>query len=153
MEGFTEVTSTNLSVSTRNDFENSIMDKRVLFLFMGLYIISHYIVHGYKAVGTHQSLDHLNSLSTEVDYGACYIHHPFLLYLVQNTVNSDECSCSPYTSTVTNWIIIFSLCSIHIQTCSGRWLVPWISCGVSSLSCGRPEVMWHSQALHGQARQ
>ena len=66
MEGFTEVTSTNLSVSTRSGFENSIMDKHILFLFMD-YTSFHTIVHGYKAVGTHQSLDHLHSLSTEAD--------------------------------------------------------------------------------------
>ena len=38
-------------------------------------------------------------------------------------------------------------------TCSEQSLDLCPACNVSSVSCGRPEVMWHSQALHGQARQ
>ena len=49
---------------------------------------------------THEALDHLHSLCSEVDDDTSYIHHLLLLQLVQNTVNGYQSTSPTNTSTV-----------------------------------------------------
>ena len=53
----------------------------------------------YEASFTHRSLDHLHALVSHCCYHSWHIHYTLSLYLLQDGVNSYECSCATYTST------------------------------------------------------
>ena len=55
--------------------------------------------HINNVIDTHWVLDHFHSLVTELLDNASNIHHSLLLYLIQSTVDGDQCSSPTYTST------------------------------------------------------
>ena len=100
------------------------------------------------------SLDHFHSSFSDLGDGSRDVHHLFFLYLLQDVVNDNECTCATHTSAaeqedvmfIGNDLIIFFTCSVL------PW-VPWRGGAEPSLSCGRLRWMWHSLVLHDQARQ
>ena len=45
------------------------------------------------------SLDHLHSLLSDLGDGSWDVHHLLFLYLLQNIVNHNKCTCATHTST------------------------------------------------------
>ena len=48
---------------------------------------------------THVSLNHLHSPLSDLGDGSWDVHHLFFLYLLQNVVNHNKCTCTTHTST------------------------------------------------------
>ena len=120
-----EIAYISLSVSTCQDLQNGIVDEHILFLYSSE-IAQHFVscrvrnnrplrnrlVYNWCVVAqwevltehyvffTHEALDHLHSLCSEVDDDTSYIHHLLLLQLVQNTVNGYQSTSPTNTSTV-----------------------------------------------------
>ena len=64
---------------------------------------------------THMSLDHLHSSLSDLGDGSWDIYHILFLYLLQNVVNGNKCTCATHTSTERG-IAFVNLFHIHSHT-------------------------------------
>ena len=105
------------------------------------------------------SLDHFHSSLSDLGDGSWDVHHLLFVYLLQDVVDHNKCTCATHTSTaqvVQKQIVYHMLHMISIPmylTCSVLPWVPWRGGAEPSLSCGRLRWAWHSLVLHDQARQ
>ena len=103
---------------------------------------------------TYHSLHHLHPLPPDLVDNFRYADRVFFFYLLYNMADCDEGASTTNSSTegrerrgechTLPWTLTL--------TCSGPPWGPWRTCALSSLSCGRLGWVWHSRALHGQAR-
>ena len=161
-----QVSCLNLSVSTRCWLQDSIVNKYILFLWeiicwvytsRGYY--THYCVEGMNhkyhrtdIKDTCHSLHHLSSLLSQLLDDCWYVHNTFLINLLQDHINSNECPSSTNTSTEKDYSITYNYCLTrsawtHLQCTRG----PSMVCVLSLPFCEMQGWRWHSQAHHGLA--
>ena len=51
-----------------------------------------------KLISTHMSLDHFHSFFSDLGDGSRDVHHLLFLYLLQDVVDDNECTCATHTS-------------------------------------------------------